>query len=176
MKGALLALAALLAPGKSGLIEALTAAIERPATFLETHERTRERLWASKEPAAKDPALPWLALVDGLIDEHRAVELDWDFGAGDTLWNLEQLEGWKGLTEERRKSLGAIEGDGPTIEALRACAAQLAADHRVLAALDIDSDSYVMVLLSDADSAKASDLAHRAGFTLKDIRHFDPNA
>lgn len=28
---------------------------------------------------------------------------------------------------------------------------------------------------SDADRAKASELEQRAGFTLKDIRHFDPD-
>ena len=175
MKEALLALAALLAPGNPELIRELTAALEQPAVYLEKHEGTKERLWASKD-AAKDPRLPWLALVDLLIDAHRAVELDWNFGAEDVIWNLEQLDSWKDLGDERKKSVAAIHGDGPTIEVLRAAAAQLAADHRVLAALDIDSDSYVMVLLGESDYAKAAELARRAGFTLKDIRHFDPNA
>jgi len=175
VKEALLALAALLAPGDPTLVAALTAAIEQPATFLDGHDVTKDRLSASTD-AAKDPQLPWLALVDLLIEAHRAVELDWKLGAEDVIWNLEQLEGWKTLSDERRKSVAALEGDGPTVEVLRVCAAQLAADHRVLGVLDIDSDSYVTVLLGESDYPKAAELAHRAGFTLKDIRHFDPNA
>ncbi len=63
---------------------------------------------------------------------------------------------------------------------MRASWASWARFHRTNAewsslALDIASDSYVIMLLADADYAKASLLAQRAGFAPKDVRIFDPN-
>ncbi|MFN7956629.1 MAG: hypothetical protein U0610_33300 [bacterium] len=174
MKEVLLALAAVLAPADGGLAEAIRAAIEAPQHYVETHAATADRLQALDEPGRRK-WLPWLALVDELIARHRAVELDWKLGAADVIWNLEQLAGYAALSDARKASITAQHCEGTTLDCLRAIARLLGADQRVLAALDIASDSYVLVLLSDADYAKASPLAHRAGFTLKDIRTFDPN-
>ena len=174
MKDVLLALAAVLVPADPSLGEAVTAAIAAPQRYTETHATTADRIETLDESGRKR-WLPWLALVDELIARHRAVELDWKLDAADVIWNLEQLTSYAALAESRKASITALHGDGATIGTLRTIAGLLAADQRVLAALDIDSDSYVIVLLSDADYAKARSLAQSAGFTLKDIRTFDPN-
>ncbi len=59
---------------------------------------------------------------------------------------------------------------------LRALAGLLETDSLVLAALDIDSDWYVVVLLASDDDATATACAERGGYTLKDIRVFDRHA
>jgi hypothetical protein len=41
--------------------------------------------------------------------------------------------------------------------------------------MDIDSDSYVLLLLAAADYEQATAIADTLGFVLRDVREHDPN-
>lgn len=176
MTNILLALAAILSPADSSICETIKTAIEYPSHYLQTHEdMTGKHLWASKDPAA-DPKFPWLALVDELIDRDLAIELDWNWDKDDILWNLNQLESYKLLSDDTGSSLATLHcADAFTINWLHAIAAQAASDDVVVAVMDIDSDSYIVVLLTRADYQRASHYAGQLGFKLNDIRELDPN-
>ena len=166
-------LADVIAPHDS-VREALTAALDDPAGYLETYDDTAERLGDPVE--ADDPQLPWLALVDRSMAALHAVEVDWRERRDDILWSLEQLRAYAAVTPDTRAALAALACDGATIDCLRAMAAALDEDGLRLAALDIDADSYVLALLDSNAYQRASSLAERLGFALRDIREHDPNA
>jgi hypothetical protein len=175
MKSILLALVAVLSPSDTSVLDEIRAAIEHPADYLQTHEDLADRLWASKDPAA-DPKLPWLVLADRLQDRHLAVELDWRTGKDDLLWSLRQLESYRLLSEQTRSSMATLHvADRLTVNGLRTIASQAASDDVVVAVMDIESDSYVVLLLKRPDYLRASELADKMGFVLKDIREHDPN-
>lgn len=175
MNGLFLTLAAILAPGDAALGVSLTQALEQPAVYLQTHASTADRL-GHAQPAAADPALPWLALVDGLIERRLATELDWDTGKDDLIFHLEKLSGYRLLSDGSRASISEFDrDDGATVNWLRDIAAVVEADDTIVAVLDIDSDSYVTLLLKQPDYAHASAIAEQLGFKLLDIREHDPN-
>lgn len=171
-----LELAVLLAPADATIERDVRTAIEQPASYLQAHEVTSGRLGSSKQPAG-DRHLPWLALVDELIARHCAVELDWRVDKDDLLWSLEQLQGYPQLSATTRASIAELRNDDAlTVNWLRAVAGQTAHDGMIIAVMDIDSDSYVTLLLKHDDYHRAAQLARRLGFVLADIREHDPNA
>jgi hypothetical protein len=170
----LLALAHLLDPAdKDSLRNEVNLAVEHPAVYLEKHEVMRERLIGVDDPAA-NASLPWLALVDGLIARGYAVELDHRDGGAEVKASLVDMKSMPPKSREWLRTLAVDEMY--TIDALRAIATRAADDHLVVAVMDIESDSYVIVILSDEDYAKATKLAEKLGYILKDIRSHDPNA
>jgi Family of unknown function (DUF6630) len=167
----LLALARLLDPTDKGSLQTdLKLAVERPAVYLEKHAETRERMIGLGDSAANG-SLPWLALGDGLIARGYAVELDHRDGGTEVKHALEQM---KSMHATWLKTLPV--DDMTTIDSLRAIATRAAADHLVVAVMDIESDSYIVLILSKEDYAKATELAAKLGYILKDIREHDPNA
>jgi hypothetical protein len=175
MTGLFLTLAGILAAGDDGLREAMRDATTQPAQYLQAHAGTADRLWSSQDAAA-DPALPWLALVDELIERNRAVELDWKLDDGDIAFYLQDLAGYALLSPSSRAAIAALEREETlTVLWLRDVAAIAAADDVVVAVMDIDSDSYVTQLLRRDDYQRAHDCAERIGQVLRDIREFDPN-
>ena len=167
-------LAALLSGGDLAVREAVVQAAADPDAYLETFEETSERLWDVDDPA-RDPRLPWLALVDRLLAALRAVELDWDSGKADIDWSLEQLIAWPGLPDVTRRAIAALTASASAIDTLQEIARLVAADGLRLAAMDIDSDSYVLLLLAAADYEQATAIADTLGFVLRDVREHDPN-
>ena len=168
----LLSLSKLLAPGDDGsLQQALTLAVNEPAAYLRTHPETAERGFVE----ADTPSLPWLALVDGLLARGHAMEVDHRTDMEEVQWNLSKVKNYSRFSPKTRawmESVSKMEGGG---ECLRALAPHAAADGLVIAVMDIDSDSYVTLILGRDDYAKATALAAKAGYILKDIREHDPN-
>lgn len=171
-----LALAGLLSSGDALVTDAVRAAIEQPASYVQAHAETTER-FASAEEAAADPVLPWLALVDALLARQLAVELDWSTEHEEVLASLERLGNFRGVSDLSRRTLQSLQReDAATIGWLRDIAEVVEADKLVVAAMDIDSDSYVVLLLPAPVYVQASQHAGQLGFLLRDVREHDPNA
>lgn len=173
-RDAFASLAALLSAGDAAVGKAVAQAVEDPDGYLETFEETGERLFDVDEPA-RDPRLPWLALVDRLLAKLRAVEVDWHTAKADIDWNLEQLPAYGRVPDVTRRAIAALSDSGSAIETLQEIARLLADDGLRLAAMDIDSDSYVLLLLSDTEYEQATAIADTLGFVLRDVREHDPN-
>ena len=62
-----------------------------------------------------------------------------------------------------------------TVAYLRRLAAHADGDGVIVAVMDIDSDSYVVLLLQKDEYKKATEAAEKLGCILKDIREHDPN-
>ena len=166
----LLSLSRLLAPGDESLQRDLALATNQPGIYLQQHPETEER-----EVDADDPSLPWIALVDGLITRHMAAEVDHRSDVADVDWNLSQLRNYRLFSAKTRHWLDTTKMEG-TGDILRALAPHAKKDGLVIATMDIDSDSYVIVILTKAEYAKATKFAHDLGYQLKDIREHDPNS
>ena len=169
----LLALAGVLDPADDGsLRDALKLAVKAPASYLEQHPETGQRLIAGDKRM-----LPWLALTDGLMARHYAVELDHGTSGDDAAWSLSQLKTYHHLSAKTRAWLDTL-GSEPvaTVDCLRTIAARADGDGVIVAVMDIDSDSYIVLLLRKGEYEKAAKLAKELGFTLADIRGHDPNA
>lgn len=172
----LLAVGRLLARNVSSLDATLRLAVEKPSAYLAKHPETRARFVPPRAPET-DPALPWLALVDGLLARHVATELDHRTHGAEARDSLERLSGWPRLSKRTRAWIGTVGREGErTVDCLRRIATRAAADHVVVAVIDIDSDWYVTLLLPEKDYAPARSLASSSGFVLRGIREFDPNA
>ena len=176
MTHALLALAALLSPSDPSIVSSVAAALEAPSTYLAEHAETAERFPELLAPD-DERALPWVALVDELRARRIAVEIDWKTDRSDVIGHLRQLAGFRELSLEVRQAVESLAlQDGLTVSWLRAVARESQADDVVVATMDIDSDSYVVLLLGSGDYIKAARHARQAGHRLEDIRTHDPNA
>jgi len=168
----LLLLGRILDPDDGSLRDALKLAVESPAAYLERHPETRER---SASPSNK--SLAWLALVDGLIARHEATELDWRTTGEDGSWSLSQLKTYSRLSPETRAWLPTLDKESfATVDYLRKLATHADGDGVIVAVMDIESDSYVVLLLQKDQYKQASEAAAKLGYILKDIREHDPNA
>ena len=170
-----LRLASQLSGDDSAILQAVAAALDDPAAYLETHDDAAERLSDTDAPAT-DPRFAWLMLVDRLLAGIHAVEVDWRTRKDDLMWSLEQLGAFARLSERSRQEIGALACSGETIACLAAIAEIVAADNQRLAAMDIESDSYVLLLLDRDVYARATELAATLGCVLRDVREHDPNA
>lgn len=171
----LVSLGRLLAPSDDTLAADLRLSVEQPSAYLEQHPETRERLRMSSDPVA-DPALPWLALADGLIARDLSAELDWNYGGDDFLWNLKRMKTYSLLSETTKAWLeSSVEDEMTLIARLRAFAGRAEADGVFIDVMDIESDSYILLLVPKSDHARARELAEKLGRVMDDIRNHDPN-
>ena len=167
----LLLLGRILDPDDASLSDSLKLAVQSPKAYLEKHPEMAER-----SVSASDKNLGWLALVDGLIAGKRATELDWRTTGEEATWSLSQLETYGRLSAKTREWLPSLDKQSfETVDYLRQLAAHAEGDGIIIAVMDIDSDSYVVLLLQKDQYKKASEAATKLGYILKDIREHDPN-
>ena len=171
---AFLSLAAELATEDPAVLAATALAIDDPQAYLDRYEETAERL-DDRPEAADDQQLPWLALVDRLMGALRAVEIDWRADRDDIVWSLEQLADYAALPQAVRDDVARL-SCSHAIECLVAIAALVATTDRRLVALDIDSDSYVVMLLDNPTYLQATLAAESLGYVLRDVREHNSNA
>ena len=169
-----LSLAGDLAARDPAVLAATAQSIDDPQAYLDRYEETAERL-GHRPDAADDPQVPWLALVDRLLAALRAVEIDWRTDRDDIVWSLEQLVDYATLPQAVRDAITGL-SCSDSIACLVAIAALVAKTERRLVALDIDSDSYVVMLLDNATYLRTTAVAESLGFVLRDIREHNPNA
>lgn len=168
-RGALLALAELLAPGHVGTRRAVTLAVDKPAAYQQKYADDLE-----DRNADDDPVDPWLTLDAALTDE--AVELarpiDWKESADEIEASLRGVVGrQRKLRKDPRfdpaKVFGFYDPDAhlrtKTIDFIAQCGRALSAHGLAVVSLDIGSDSYELTVIPWADVARAQVLARQAG-------------
>ena len=156
-----LSLAGDLAARDAAVLAATAQSIDDPQGYLDRYEETAERL-GDRPDAADDPQVPWLALVDRLLAALRAVEIDWRTDRDDIVWSLEHLADYTALPQAVRDAITRLTCSD-SIECLVAMAALVATTDRRLVALDIDSDSYVLMVLDNAPYLRATTAADTLG-------------
>ena len=175
MTHALLSLAAVLAPSDPTIIQSIAAALETPAAYVSKHEATAER-FPDLQNTDNEHLLPWIALADELKERNIAMELDWRTDREDLIWNLQQLAPYRQLSPNVRESIESLDmHDSQTVVWLRALAKVMEVDGFIVATMDIDSDSYVTLLLKKDVYFNAAERARQLGYRIDDIRVRDPN-
>jgi hypothetical protein len=153
---ALVAIGALVAPKAKRLAADLALAFHDAAAYIAAHaERMDDR--GIDEPSAD---LPWIALVDALVDAEVLVEIDWKTDAEDVEWAIGKLA----------KQLRLPPADDPddddrsTWELLELAGIALRERDLQLAHLDYGADAYALVVVPRARFAELARLAKQARY------------
>jgi len=152
-----------LAPEEPSLVEEVRMAVEDPNTYVERfHERLGER--GIHKPG---PELPWIALVDGLVERGLAVEFMKGDDARYVMSQLETLFGYMTLgcydvlgdwdiSEEQEEM--------PCEEFLPLVARQLQRSGLALVYLDMQSDRYPVLVVPLDRLERIQRLARESGY------------
>ncbi len=139
---ALISFAARLAPGTQLDWDALRASVADPAMYA----RANAEALAGRGIRDRLPAnLPWLALVDALIDVGRAWEIDWKEDPSEVRAAIESIAA-PPLEDGAFDALDDID-EVDTEAFLKKCDRALRGVGRALVQLDIGSDSYPLVVV-----------------------------
>ena len=164
----LIELASHLVAEDPSLAEDIRLAIVNPDEYVSSfRERLRGR---SIEKPRSD--LPWIALVNGLEDRGRLRELDWKEAPDDVTWKVDHLLPDQPVRPDRWAWVATAEWEEKLPhDLLPAIAAHLAAEGLTVVTLDIDSDSYPMMVLPVGQVERCQELAQLAGYgTITDWR------
>jgi hypothetical protein len=170
-------LVALLAPGVPAVEARVLLALEQPLQYAATSAHSLEQRGIGRvDVEAKSVDLPWIALVDALSEHRLLIEVDWKEEPGEVVMGLQRLASLP--HELRSQGLAATDEDDMTTEAfLKLVAKRLRRSGLELAFLDIQSDSYPLVLLRREPSVEARKLAKACGHAIHlcaDDRSFEP--
>ncbi|QPQ31194.1 DUF6630 family protein [Lysinibacillus sp. JNUCC 51] len=143
----------------------VSLAIEKPETYF---EKFKDRL---DERGIDSPIeqLAWISLVDGLLDQDLAFEIDWKESGlyicdvVDELLDRKKMESvsWEEFEDGEFDEL-------PTSEFLNEVSKKLKEKGLSLACLDIDSDCYVLITVPSSDIDDIKKLAQEAGYRIQD--------
>jgi len=139
-------------------------ALQDPQLYVRTHRKVLG-LRGVSEPV---PTLPWLALVDALIDASFAVELDWREALSVALAQVFALRVVP--TGERVSEIPGpdfdLDANWTLIEAIRSAAGALATVGIDVLVLDLHTDSYAILCSQRSMTAEVEALAIGAGASL----------
>jgi hypothetical protein len=115
--------------------------------------------------------LPWIALVNGLEDRGRVRELDWKEAPEDVAWKIDHLLANQPPQPGRWAWMASAEWeDKLPHDVLPAIAARLAEEGFTVVTIDIDSDSYPVMILPISQVGECQRLAQLAGYLITDWR------
>lgn len=156
---ATLAIGAALAPRSRRLAARVELAFRDPRAYLRAHARRA----ADRGIEAPIASLPWIALIDALIEARACVEIDWKSDAETVAWAIGKLRAaprgacaW--MKQDRELA------DRSTWELLELAGGKLVARGLTLASLDMDADNYCLVVLAPDVAAQVARLARQAGY------------
>jgi len=107
--------------------------------------------------------LPWIALVNELQERGRLHELDWKEAPEDVAWKTDHMLPDRAMRPDRWAWLAQWEDKLPH-ELLSAIAAHLAEEGLAVLTIDIDSDSYPLMVLPVGQVEECQRLAQVAGY------------
>ncbi len=161
---ALLALSRKLSGGSEQVAGEVAQALDQPDAYVEQWgERLLNR--CIEEPT---PDLAWIALVDALGEHGLVWEIDWKQEIETTLFAVHSLldcRGWLLPAADRRLEQ-AIQTEHDTFQQLIELHDWLRPHGLVLGHLDINSDSYVLIVVREDDFTEIGLLAKASGYTL----------
>ena len=160
-----LEIAKLISSGDEAVMADITACTGDPAAWFQTHEdRYRERGVTSADDLE---LVQWLGLVD-ILEEHGWVcERDWKDELEDFSYFVQNLHGFQKLGLELDPDW--LDEDGDISEWCGVLAEQWSAQGVRMAAIDIDSDSYVLFPASAGQLAALQTLAEEIGQDIQDV-------
>jgi hypothetical protein len=161
---ALLALSRKLSRGSEQVAGEVAQALDHPDAYV---GQWGDRLWnrGIEEPI---PDLAWIALVDALGEQGLVWEIDWKQEIETTLFAVHSLldrRGWLLPAADRRLEQ-AIQSDHDTFQQLNELHDWLRPHGIVLGQLDINGDSYVLIVVREDDFAEMEQLTKASGYTL----------
>ena len=143
----------------------VSLAIEKPETYF---EKFKDRL---DERGINSPIeqLAWISLVDALLDQGLAFEIDWKESGlyicdvVDELLDRKKMESvsWEEFEDGEFDEL-------PTSEFLNEVSKKLKEKGLSLACLDIESDCYVLITVPSSDIEDIKKLVQEAGYRIQD--------
>lgn len=162
---ALLQLCKKLSKDSDVVIEAVKFSIDSPSKYYVNHaEQLRERgINKSSEE------LPWIALVDELIENGLAFEIDWKEESQAICEVIDDLLDRKSFSGLEWHSFDEGYEDYTTEEFLNEVSIKLRERSISLAFLDIDSDSYVLITVPAKEIEDLKRLALEAGYRISDL-------
>lgn len=125
-------------------------------------ERFREQL-QGRGITKPEPGLPWIALVDGLWSRKKLVEIDWREAPEEIIEQLDPLLDEYG-SRPNRWEWADQEEDWDTEAFLLEIGRTIAADGLALACIDIESDSYPLLIVKSDTFDRARKLADESGY------------
>ncbi|KQM59002.1 DUF6630 family protein [Agreia sp. Leaf210] len=160
-------LSQLLSPD-AGLAEVVLQAYSAPSAYLELHAAEAEN-----RGLEDDDVDPWFALVDWLIENELAHELDWKDNAAELAWALSRMSA---VLSSGVDLQSVDDADAHLTFGMLRANALLAPAGLELLVFGIDSDSYTIVLVESAKRdrvvALAAELGHRVDvMTTEHARH-----
>lgn len=165
-------IAALISKNDAEVVKAVESAIDNPKKYLKRNaERFDDRSIDFSDEDFTDEFEPeellFLAMVDELDERGYAFEVDWKCPIEDFLWSLEQMKTY-GLISDVIGSLeldedGEVETWGKTLNAALG-------DRARLGYIDIDSDSYVLIIVSPEVLARIGKIAEENGHSIVAFR------
>ncbi len=132
-------------------IEQTKQCIDDPVQYFHDHiSRYEERGFSESNPP-KDTVVDWIGMIDILMDDYSlACEVDYNCDSEEFRWNIEQLNSY----EESHLQIDPqwFDDEEYVEEYIRSVNEKWKAEGGYqIAVLDIDSDSYVMVLIKMED-------------------------
>ncbi|MDM5248705.1 MULTISPECIES: DUF6630 family protein [unclassified Lysinibacillus] len=147
------------------ILSEVSLAIEKPETYFEKFE---DRL---DERGIESPIdeLAWISLVDALLDEDLAFEIDWKVTGVYICDVVDELLDRKKMACISWEEFEDGEFDGlPTPQYLNEVSKKLMEQGISLACLDIECDCYVLVTVPSSDIDEIKKLAQEAGYKIQD--------
>ena len=139
--------------------------VELAATDSLTYAKSFRQRMALRIIDSDEPDLPWLALVDGLIDRGRLVEFDWKEDPAAVIRQLDPLlksrvASWSWSWLKRLSTWQEL----PTDKLLMRIGDQLPSHGQALFCVDISSDCYPTIVCRSDIEDRATHLSKKAGF------------
>lgn len=158
--GKLIQLARYLMGPDSSLVDEIELAINKPHDYVGRFAK-RLHLRGIRQP---HNMLPWIALVDGLLERGQLEEIDWKGSPEEVQAALRRITGqqreWAWLWDEDPEGRFLR----PPRELFPRINEQLDNEGRMLMVIDIGSDSYPLIVLAHDRMIEASQLARLAGY------------
>jgi len=161
-RAALLSLSEKLSLGSENVVGEVVQALDHPELYLEQWEERLDNRGID-EPILD---LAWIALVDALDELGLAWEIDWKQDAETILFAVGSLldcRGWLLPATDRRLEQ-AISQDSYTFDLLGELHKWLRPHGIVLGHLDINSDSYVLIVVKEDECEEIERLAATSGY------------
>ena len=144
--------------GDKTVMEEMQCCVSDTKKYFKVHQNQYEDRGIEEEEI-EEKELQWLALADSLIEHGYSCELDWKCEKEDFIWCLESLSGIQFYHLSLEEDW--FQEEDSVVEWCSVLDEKWKSKKVCMAALDIDSDSYVIFPISVTDFKKLTELAEK---------------